>query len=331
MFSSNNYITDVNDVPSSWIFENYLNLESPLDGNRIRIRSIFNDADKTPSMFIYYNRDCKCYKYKCFSTGRGGSAVDLMMYIWSTDFKDASVKIINDYSEFLKTGQKPVKENFEVSNWRVGEYELRSWTTLDAKYWTKFNIGSDLLEQYNVAPINHYCMEKVDQEENIIDSFQITGHNIYGFFTKEGELYKIYQPYNKSRKFIKITDYIQGEDQLENNKFLVIASSLKDIMAIKSLGLKIDAVAPHSENTLLSEHIMNKYKKQYKGIATVLDSDAAGIKAMKEYEEKYGVPFCYLPLEKDISDIVKHHGKDVALYELNPKLNKAFDKYVQKI
>ena len=35
-------------------------------------------------------------------------------------------------------------------------------------------------------------------------------------------------------------------------------------------------------------------------------------------------------LEKDISDIIKHHGKEVALYDLYPKLLRAIEKYIEK-
>lgn len=329
MFSSNHYINDVNDVPPRWIFENYLDLKEPLEGNRVRIKSIFNPKDKTPSMFIYYCKTSQCYKFKCFSTGLGGSAVDLMMLIWGATFVEASQRIISDYQEYLKKGNKPQKQKLESIDWKVIGYSFRKWTTADAKFWTKFNIGSDLLEKHNVMPLGTYTMGKF-KEEKMLDSFEVKGNNIYGYFTQDGELCKIYQPYKKSRKFIKVSDYLQGEDQLDKNKDLVIASSLKDIMTIKSLGFKVDLIAPHSENTLLNPEIMKQFKKSYRSIVCVLDSDQAGIKAMKEYEEKYGVPFCYLPLEKDISDIVKHHGKDVALRELAPKLNNAIQKYLQK-
>jgi len=330
MFSSNHYIEDVNDIPPRWIFENYLDLNVPLNGNRVRIKSLFNPADKTPSMFIYYNRDCNCYKFKCFSTGKGGGAVDLMMHIWNVDFKQTCDKIIKDYSDYLKDGKSPEKQTFDLVTWVPGSFEHRKWTTADAKYWSQFNIGSDLLEEHGVYPLKSYKMFKYNSDDTIVDSFEICGNHIYGFYDTKGNLCKIYQPYKKERKFIKITDYLQGSDQLKANKYLVIASSLKDIMTIKSLGFRVDVVAPHSENTLISSEIMKTYKKLYKAVVSVLDSDQAGINAMKEYEEAYGVPFCYLPLEKDISDIVKHHGKDVALRELSPKLDRAIEKYLQK-
>lgn len=330
MFSSNQYIKDVNEVPSKWVFENYLGyIKEPLDGRRIKIRSIFNPDERTPSMFLYYSKKHNAYRYKCFSTGNGGSATDLMMHTWNLDFKEASEKIIKDYVNFLQTGEQPVKEDFEVFEWHVTKHEIRKWTNIDASFWTKFNIGSELLEKHNVFPLKSYKMSKII-DDRIVDSFEITGNNIYGYFNKKGELCKIYQPYNKLRKFIKITDYMQGEDQLENNKYLVIASSLKDIMSIKSLGLSVDAIAPHSENTLIDKTLIKKYKKKYQAVVAVLDSDDAGIKAMKEYNEKYNITFCYLPLEKDVSDIMLHHGKDKTMFELVPKLNSAIEKYIQK-
>jgi DNA primase len=96
-------------------------------------------------------------------------------------------------------------------------------------------------------------------------------------------------------------------------------------MSIKSLGLRVDVIAPDSENTLLTEEQMKVLKKSYKNIVTLLDSDEAGINAMQKYKEKYDIPFVYLPLEKDISDIVKFHGKDRAIVELVPKLNRILD------
>ncbi len=47
----------------------------------------------------------------------------------------------------------------------------------------------------------------------------------------DGTLYKIYQPKVQKKKFIKVTDYIQGSDQLAGHNHLVITSSLKDILS----------------------------------------------------------------------------------------------------
>ena len=57
MFSVKHHIDKVTDIPAHWIFENYLGLDSPLTGQSVRIRSIFNQSDRTPSMFLYYYKE----------------------------------------------------------------------------------------------------------------------------------------------------------------------------------------------------------------------------------------------------------------------------------
>ena len=101
-------------------------------------------------------------------------------------------------------------------------------------------------------------------------------------------------------------------------------------MTVKSMGLKIDAIAPHSENTIISDEMMKGYLETYKSVVVYLDSDQAGIKAMQEYHNRYGIPFVYLPVEKDISDLYKIHGEKKALYEFYPKLQRAVEKSLGK-
>jgi hypothetical protein len=329
MFSSKHYITDINTIPSAWIFENYLGLPQKLTGQSVRINSLFNLNDKTPSMYIYYNADNKVYKYKCFSTGKGGGAIDLMMHMWNLSFADASHRVIKDYVDYVKTGKICETNITQHSKWKVDKWRTRGWNENDAKFWSAYNISSKILNNYNVIPLDRYTMQKVLNDNEIEDEFTVVSKYVYGYFTSDGVLYKIYQPMNRERKFIKICDYIQGYDQLEKKPIIVIASSLKDCMAIKSMGLNIDVIAPDSENSMLHPDVIFELKEEYQSVVTIFDSDDAGIKAMKAYEEKYKLPFCYLPLEKDIADIVKQHGIKKAIYEFVPKLDNACDKYAK--
>lgn len=314
-------------VPAHWIFETYLGIET-LNGQRIRIRSMFNPADKTPSMFIYYNRDAEAYRYKCFSTGKGGSAIDLMMHMWSMSFAQAAERIMTDYSNYLKTGRRCDTKIIEHTNWRVADFTVRGWTKADALFWSPYNISSTLLERYNVRPLERYVMSKTMEDGIQVQEFVVTSPNIYGYFTKDGILYKIYQPKNRERKFIKLCDYLQGEDQLQNNRFLVIASGLKDCMALQSLPLlKLDVVAPDSENTMIPEDKILQFKEDYDAVVTMMDSDQAGIASMHKYKELYGLPYVYLPKEKDISDIIKTHGVQAALQYVIPILDRAINSY----
>jgi hypothetical protein len=154
-------------------------------------------------------------------------------------------------------------------------------------FWTKFNIDSiKILKEYKSDSFRSICFKLNGLEDN---DFIVRENNMYGYFKNENELYKIYQPFNSTRKFLKISDYVQGTEQLVGYKNLVITSSLKDIMAIKSLNLKIDIIAPDSENSILSNQIITKYKEQYKNIVVLFDNDSAGIKSMKKYKELYNI------------------------------------------
>ena len=54
MFTLSSFIKSIDDVPSDWIFENYLELPEKLTGQRIKMKSLYNLKDTDPSMYIYY-------------------------------------------------------------------------------------------------------------------------------------------------------------------------------------------------------------------------------------------------------------------------------------
>ena len=99
-------------------------------------------------------------------------------------------------------------------------------------------------------------------------------------------------------------------------------------MSIKRIpNLDVDVIAPDSENTKLDADLISFLKNEYEAVVTYMDSDVAGIKSMQYYHEKYNLPFCYIPLEKDFSDIVKYHGIKKAAHTFIPILDKAIAKY----
>jgi hypothetical protein len=157
--------------------------------------------------------------------------------------------------------------------------------------------------------------------------FSVNRAGVYGYFTKDGLLYKIYQP-GSDKKFLKLNQYIQGIDQIEKKRFLVITSSLKDCMAIKSFSmLDIDVIAPDSENTKLPDKFVKKMLSEYEAVVTYMDSDLPGINSMKYYFDKFKIPFCYIPKAKDFSDLVQLCGVTESAKILIPVLDKAVNKY----
>jgi hypothetical protein len=325
MISTKNLISGINDVPIEWVFEYYLNLNERLTGQDVKILSVFNPKDKVPSMFVY----CKdtSYKFKDFSSGYQGDNIELVRYMFNMQNRgQATNKIIEDYQEYLKFNTK--RENIDViahDRFKIVDYEMRHWQEHDQKYWSRFYIGSKMLDFYNVIPLSYYTMEKVDIAGQV-RSFKTENAFIYGYFKNDGTLYKVYKPMDKERKFIKVQNYIQGSEQLSfDKKYLILTSSLKDLMAFRKLKINdAESIAPDSENSMLPETTMSKLIRNYKQIFVVFDNDDPGIKAAILYNTKYNIPYAVLPLEKDIADSVEKHGidktRDVLLSLLKEKL-----------
>jgi len=325
MISTKNLICDLTDVPREWAFEHYLKLTEKLTGQDIKMKSVFNIREKTPSMCIYVDRN-NIYRFKDFSSGNGGDAISLVQSLFNLPTRgSASYKIIEDYNQYvLNNGYNPIKSYKQHSKFKVTDYEMRHWNTLDQKYWMGFYIGSRLLSRYNVVPLEYYIMTKTD-ENDVVSSITIKGNYIYGYFREDGTLYKIYQPKVKESKFIKVRDYIQGTEQLVFDKpYLIIASSLKDLMAYQKLKISnSEVIAPDSENTMIPENIMSSISSKYQKVCVLFDNDEAGIKAAEKYKSRYGFEYVVLEMEKDLSDAIKVHGIDKVRDNLLPLLKQA--------
>ena len=319
MFNTKDLVHDIKDVPVTWIFEHFCVLKEKLIGQDLKFKSIFNPKERTPSMCIYVTAE-GVYRYKDFSTGKGGSAVDLVKEITHLPFHKTCQLIIETYNDFVlhNNGGYDIEKFQRASKYKVTSHIVRNWSTQDQYFWTQFNIGSKLLEEFHVKPLESYCMTKDDNE------LCIKGLYLYGYFKADGTLYKIYQPKTLDKKFIKVTDYIQGIHQCTGEKYLIITSSLKDVMSIKSLKLNhIDVIAPDSENTMLKSELMEELKTKYKKIILLFDNDDAGIESMRKYKEKYPfIEITLLPMSKDISDSIKDYGAKEVRNRLVPILDK---------
>lgn len=316
--------SSIEEVPREWVFEHYLELNEKLTGQDIKMKSIFNPNDKKPSFFIFFSTSKRKYLFKDFSTDRAGDGTELVKEMFQLSTRgEAAHKIIDDYNKVVLTNGDQYKERvFKIQQrYKVSGVTPRNWTKVDQIFWSKFKIGSDILKFYNVQPLESYQMKRDDNDRELVISHPM----IYGYFRKDGTLYKIYQPKSKENKFVKVADYIQGTDQLTFDKpYLVICSSLKDVMAFKKLGFNnAEAIAPDSENVMIPEHIMAGLKNKYKGICTLLDNDAPGIRSMRKYEEEYEIPYAHLKMEKDLSDSVRDHGIQNVRIQIFPLLTKA--------
>ena len=321
MISTKNLELDENNVPSSWVFQYYLDLPERLTGQNVRIHSIFNPGERTPSMWIFVDNGTREYKYKDFSTGNYGNKIDLIKELFNLDYSKSIFKLLNDYNKFtLEEG----KYSIEIKNhakYKVDYCHTRDWNRLDQTFWLKFNVGKDILDKYNVKPLEYYKMSKEDDEG--LKSIKIEYPKLYGYFDKDDNIYKIYQPNQNKYKFIKVKAHLQGFDQLEYNQpYLIICSSLKDAMTLKQFGYNVEVIAPDSENTVIKPYIVENLKNKYKKVITLFDNDAAGVNAIEKYKQMFNIDGCHLTLSKDISDAVCEYGFDKVHHELKELLIK---------
>lgn len=321
MYSTKNIVTRIDEVPEEWVFSFYLRLNKPMDGRSIYLKSPFSKTDTRPSFALYYKNGK--YKFNDFSEGVSGSAVDLVMKLHKLSYVDAVKKILQDYEENPSFVIPEVKEKKEW-NIRLEDVETRKWNSLDAEHWLSYKIGSNILESFNVKPIEYLAIYIYNE------LYEFSGDYTYGYFDRDGNLCKVYRPKEKIMRFIRIMDYLQGSDQVNKSyPLILIQSSLKDIMAMQSLGLKVNGIAPEGESTLLDASDVNHYVNEGFKLATLFDGDIAGIKGMLKYKETYGIPYVYVPKksdkDKDIAEIRKNFSKRRALEIIVPRINKIYN------
>lgn len=309
MIRTRNILCSIRDIPSEFIFESYLKLNEKLIGQEIAIRSPFTN-EKNPSFTMFFDAQAKQYFYKCFSSGFGGTALDFAQRLNPALTKGQVIsKLLQEYDAHLKGSGHTEREYKKFNKYEVASFTLRNWNSLDAKYWGRYHIPSKLLERYNIAPIDHYVLSKEENGET--KTLDITRSMIYGFFKKDGSLYKIYQPGNDTCKYFKIQSHIAGWDQLKfESDYLVLNSGLKDGVSFVNLDIpNYEMVAPDSENVLLTPKQVEMIKPRYKKIFVMFDMDEAGLKAMEQYVLKYKFTAIKLDMGvKDLSDCTERFG-----------------------
>lgn len=325
MLSTKKFVIDIDDVPSYWVFQYYLSLPEKLTGQEIKIKSIFNPTERTPSFTLYVDKRIQQYRFKDFSTGATGSKIDLVQKMFNLNFTQAVNKIIEDYNEYVKDGEIEFITLEPSAKWSIDHVQTREWNSIDAQYWLSYNIGSSMLAEYNVRPVDYFTMVK--EQDGKIEQAKFRKHMTYCYFTKDCDPYKLYQPTDPNHKFYNVASHLQGYDQLKYNQpYLVICSSLKDAMCLKSFGYNLEVIAPNSENSMIKPYIIEHLKGKYKNIITLFDNDDAGRQAIQSYVKAYNINGITLTICKDISDAVKEHGIQIIHKHLKPLLKEALNK-----
>lgn len=317
-----NTILTLSDIDIPWCYQHFLNLPHPLTGANIKIESPLKEGKDWDPSFAIYKKNGSDYKWNDLSTGSMGDIIDLVRFLKTKESKQPVDR--SEAFNIIKqvfTGQitkesiyKPIPQ-FLNSPGRVVDSEMRRWQSRDLDYWKRFGVTKKTLEFYNVSSLEKFTMEKTVNGEKKI--FEIKNPLAYGYYTRQGDLSKIYQPESKVR-FINVIKYIQGSSQLKFNvSNLVIASSMKDGMAFMELDIPDhEFVAPDSENTMLGVKDIEFYISKYAYIKIMFDNDDAGKNSSKKYQDKYKFKDVLLELEKDVSDSVEIMGQRLTRLKL---------------
>lgn len=334
--------SSVDDVPAAWIYKNYYailgmdkarndptfvpEINQPFDGRTIKVRSIAN-RDSNPSLCFYFKNGK--YLWYDYSDMKGGDAPFFVAYNLSTLPKSQVDQIImNDYETWLKEGGNDEEFENEIIHTKPKFHEVIdtiSGTELD--FWRSSKINYETLVDYQVKRLKSYTIVK--------DGKSTTFHGFYfGYYSNEYGLYQIYNPHtSKGRygfKYLNVnTDYLIGSDQLTfKPSICAIVSGLKDLMAIKTLDLKMDFVANRSESYLLPADKIEWLKTRYPIVISMLDNDRTGINAMRLYEKVYRIPSVRIDLEKDLAKNNEMRNRDELIRTYAHAINKITSKWV---
>jgi hypothetical protein len=111
MFKVKNLVHDVKDVPASFVFEHFCSLKEKLMGQDVKIKSMFNPKERTPSMCIYVDGQ-NVYKFKDFSTGKGGSGIEMVKLLLDLSYHQACKLVVEKYNDYVlhNNGGYDIKE-----------------------------------------------------------------------------------------------------------------------------------------------------------------------------------------------------------------------------
>lgn len=259
--------------------------------------------ERTPSCKVFENNPLM---YKCFGCGSTGTIMQLICIKYNCTYNEAIQIIANDFNitnYFVQKNQAALvlQENHikTVKNTLI-QVRYINWTTELLNYWKDYSISLKSLNKYHIKPIDYYWINYNRFKTN------------FGFAYQINDKFKILQPNEEEFKWTsncKI-DNIQGFMQLKHAAKLIITSSLKDVACLNE-NYNLECIAPSSENSFLPDKRVKWLKENYDEIIVYFNNDKAGIKASKEYQEKYGFNYIVNPqgLSKDPSDCFKNNQK----------------------
>ena len=271
-------------------------------------------ADKNPSCSIKIMISGKAI-YRDWATGETYDCFKYIQQKYGLTLYECLKVISNDFNLGLHSGEVEKNKTMSIigehlrKQPKVSDTKLRivsiPFTNNGRSYWDSYGISEGILNLYNVKQISHYYIN--------ISLITIPKRDIAFSYAFGNYKYKILRPFNTEWKWVTNANasIIQGYNQLPDyGKFLFITKALKDVMVLNSLGF--NAIAPQSENTIISLDAIAGLIQLWDQIIIYYDNDLPGISAAKAHSELYKIRYIHNTLgePKDPSDYyLKYGGK----------------------
>jgi hypothetical protein len=278
--------------------------------------------DNSPTCsIIWYN---KRLLYKDFGTGDSYDCFSYVQRKYNLTFVEALRVIDNDFNLGLHIGRLNKTEAiasfqgspiYQERKKVIIRKRTRIWNNYDTNFWGMFNISKEIVDKFAITPIDYFWVGDIRYTcSSLAYAYKINGR------------YKIYRPFEKEGKWFSNTNKsdIQGYEQLKDNGDVVfLASSLKDVMTLYSMGW--DAVALQSEMQVPEEELIDDLKSRFRIVGVLYDNDFhsetnPGQTMASKICLKYNLTNVIIPSHyksKDISDLVRDHGVDCAKRIIN--------------
>jgi len=261
--------------------------------------------DKKPGCTFWTSSSGRLW-FKDWAKDKIYDCFNIVMEKYNLSFYQSLAKINKDFQLGLgdtksKVSSSSIKETpIKITRRKSIQAIPCKWTKEALSYWSSYGITKNILNQYFV-----YNTKLVYIDQNI--SQRATLKNpIFTYLYPPSTNIKIYRPLDKEKKWKSSTNKndIDGIHQIpKKGKLLMITSSRKDIMVLRSLGFS--AISPTTETVLLDEKVISSLKKRFKYIVTFMDSDKAGDASRQKYFDKFNIQGIQIPYRyntKDISD-----------------------------
>ena len=302
------------------IFHKYIGQQVPLG------KAIISPLrhEKVPSFNIYQSENGRIY-FKDFSGERGDcfkfiqelhncsfrEALDIVVLDFSLNSAYGSSGPFNYGSKILSLGKQGKTIDIPcVVNRKRARLDVvkRAWDKSSQAFWRQYNIGSFVLANYNVYPIESLTMDK-----RIGGEFTIKWKNSDPMYCYDygDNVKKIYRPYheNKTYKFLSNTRSkdIFGLTAFNNKqKVLVICAGQKDCLSLYS-NAGIRGIALNSESAHLTKTQYLEILNHTERLMVCYDNDNTGRINSKKLKEEFGIESISLKnkkwIVKDISDL----------------------------